>query len=136
MDLSAIRDGLKTRLATITSLANRCHDVWPDSVNVPAALVKPVSLEFHESFGDATVGTFEVVLLAAALDQGFARGQDTLDAYLNETGTSSVKAAIEGDKTLGGTVDDCTVLRWHDYGQIVVNGVSYLGVIFDVEVIT
>jgi hypothetical protein len=36
-------------------------------------------------------------------------GQDKLDAYLAGSGSSSIKTAIEGDRTLGGTVDTLRV---------------------------
>ena len=46
-ELAAVRDGLKTRLATILGL--RAHDVWPDTINAPAALVRPVSDPIQET---------------------------------------------------------------------------------------
>jgi hypothetical protein len=36
-------------------------------------------------------------------------GQDKLDAYLAGSGSSSIKTAIEGDRTLGGTVNTLRV---------------------------
>lgn len=134
MDLSGIRSGIQTRLKTITALAKRAHALWPDQITCPAALVKPLALEFSQSFAQATLVTFEVILLAAPAQAGFERGQTALDDYLDETGASSIKAAIEGDLTLGGTVDWVHVARWRDYGIVDVNGVEYWGVTFDVEV--
>ena len=46
--------------------------------------------------------TSTVTLLAAPwADRGLPRAQTALDAYLDDTGTDSVHAALRGDVTLG-----------------------------------
>lgn len=129
-----IRDGLKDRLATITAMANRSHDVWPAKINTPAALVKPLAMSAKQSMGGLRILTFEIILLASSVSQStIERAQDALDAYLYDTGSTSIIAALEGDKTLGGKVDTLDV-RWDDYGTIEISGVEYLGVKFLVTV--
>lgn len=128
--LGQVRDELKVRLATISGL--RAHDVWPDTVNVPAALVRPLTGTFAESYGNGTKFTFEIVLV---LQLGTLRSaQDALDAYLDPSGSSSIVAAIEGDRTLGGKADTLAVTGWRDYGGMEIGTVTYLGVKFDVDV--
>ena len=128
--LSQVRDGLKTRLATISGL--RAHDTWPDTVNPPAALVRPTSGGFGESYGNGTRFDFEIVLV---LQLGTLRqAQDALDAYLDSSGSSSIVAAIEGDRTLDGYADTLAVTGWRDYGGLEIGTVTYLGCKFDCQV--
>lgn len=133
--IAAIRDGLKVRLQTITALANRSHDVWPDQIHVPCALVKPLAMGHKEAMGGKRVRTFEIILLADSLEAGHSitRAQDALDAYLDDTGASSVIAALEGDKTLGGIVTTLDV-SWDEYGAKEINQIEYLGVNFEVRI--
>lgn len=128
--LSAIRDGLKVRLATITSL--HAYDVMPDSVNAPAAVVRPVTGDYRGSLAGSPSVRFEIILYVpmARLD----RAQDLLDSYLQESGASSVFAAIEADRTLGAVVEETHVPGWRNYDQRELNGQQYLSAIVDVEV--
>jgi hypothetical protein len=55
---------------------------------------------------------------------------------LASSGGSSVKAAIEGDPTLGGAAMSARVVSATDYGEYEVSqGTVYLGVTFNIEVI-
>jgi len=105
MSPSQVRDGLKTRLQTITGL--RVYDLIPDPVTPPCAVVGQLDLTFDidnaRGLDQATVDIYVIV-------QRFSEraGQDKLDGYLAGTGATSIKAAIEGDRTLGGA---CQTLR-------------------------
>lgn len=133
--LAAIRDGLKTRLA-IAGL--RAHDVWPDSINPPAALVRPRAMLPPDamSLGNRRL-TFEILLVVASVQSaGLARAQEQLDTYLNEVGDKSIIAALNGDRTLGGIASTLEV-SWRDYGVHEVpagSGVNYSAAVFDVTV--
>jgi hypothetical protein len=105
MSPSQVRDGLKTRLQTITGL--RVYDLIPEPVTPPCAVVGQLDLTFDidnaRGLDQATVDIYVIV-------QRFSEraGQDKLDGYLAGTGATSIKAAIEGDRTLGGA---CQTLR-------------------------
>lgn len=134
-DYGAIRDGLKTRLETISALAV-AFDTFPDRVVVPAAVVVPGAnvARYHGSGNDAgqlTTFTFHIEVLVSRWEPHSA--QDALDAYVS--GTESVEAAVRGDKTLGGNAYDVQVVRAFDYGGRVVADSEYLGLTFEVEVI-
>jgi hypothetical protein len=134
MDYSDIRDRLKTRLVTISGL--RVYATVPDKPEMPAAIIRPLRLDYQQSMGGALGANrvpFEIILLTP-LSASNERSQATLDAYLDNSGTYSLKAAIEGDKTLGGTVHTLHVSGWRDYGPIEWVGITYLGVRVDVEV--
>ena len=102
---SQVRDGLKTRLQTISGL--RVFDTIPENPQPPAAIVGQLDMNFDiDNARGLDLATVEVYLLVQRMD--VRSGQDKLDAYLAGTGAGSVKAAIEGDKTLGGA---CSTLR-------------------------
>lgn len=132
-DYSDIRARLKTRLLTISGL--RVYATVPDKPETPAAIIRPLRMDYQQSMGatGANRVPFEIIVLTP-LSASNERSQDLLDAYLDESGTYSLKAAIEGDKTLGGTVDTLHVAGWRDYGMIEWVGIPYLGVRVDVEV--
>ena len=103
---SEVRDGLKTQLQAIEGL--RVYDLIPDLVTPPCAIVGQLDFTFDinnaRGLDQAQCDVFVIV-------QRFSEraGQDKLDAYLSGSGTSSIKAAIESDRTLGGTVDTLRV---------------------------
>ncbi len=131
-DYSAIRDGLKTRLET-SSVFIQVSDTAPDTVSPPCAIVLPGSpvVEYHQAFGNGLERfMFTVLVLAQRFD--VAANQDLIDGMVS--GGSSVRALIEGDRTLGGTCSDCQVRMASTYGEVNVGDVDYLGIEFEIEV--
>lgn len=130
--VSQIRAGLKTRLATISGL--RAHDTWPGNFSPPGAIVMPVGGEYDQVMGDNpdTVYKFEITV-GVQLGK-YETAQDKVDEYVSPAGARSVRAAINGDRTLGGIAVKSWVRRFRDYGTLDINGNEYAGVIFDVEV--
>ena len=106
MQPSQVRDGLKTRLQTITGL--RAYDLIPDAIVPPCAVVGQLDFTFDI---DNARGLDQAQVDVLVIVQRFSEraGQDKLDAYLAGSGASSIKAAIEGDRTLGGTVNTLRV---------------------------
>lgn len=127
--ISDIRNGLATRLATISGL--RTSATLPDNPNPPIALITPISVEFDDAFkrGVQTY-SFTILLIVGRVDERTA--QNNLDAYCASTGSSSIKLAVEGDKTLGGKVFDTRVTEMRNYGQLSVGEVIYLSAEFTV----
>jgi hypothetical protein len=127
--VSSIRTGLATRLGTITGL--RTSAFMPDNPNPPIAVVMPSSVSYDDTFkrGMQTY-VFNVLVIVGRVDERTA--QSNLDAYVSSTGTSSIKRAIEGDKTLGGVVFDTRVSEMRNYGQLPVGEVTYLTAEFTV----
>jgi transketolase len=60
--------------------------------------------------------------------------QRKLDAYIS-TGASSIKSAVESDKTLGGYAYDCRVVSMDSVGSLTVSDTTYLAADFTVAVI-
>ena len=106
MNPSQVRDGLETRLQTITGL--RAYDLIPDMVVPPCAVVGQLDFTFDI---DNARGLDQAQVDVLVIVQRFSEraGQDKLDAYLAGSGSTSIKAAIEGDRTLGGTVNTLRV---------------------------
>lgn len=107
MDVNAVMDGLGVRLATISGL--RVLDYPAENVPVPCAVVSfPGRVEYDSTMArGADEATFEVHVLVGRVEARTAR--DKLAAYMAGSGSSSVKAAIEGDVTLAGAADSLRV---------------------------
>jgi hypothetical protein len=109
--LAEVRDGLETRLETISGL--RVYDYVPDDVLYPAAVIFPpthASYRNDMGFGGYTTQFVILLLVSAAID----RQQLDLYALLDRTGPSSIFAAIEADRTLGGLSVDARVVSAQD----------------------
>ena len=134
-DYAAIKDGIKTRLETLSGLI-AVFDTVPDRAVPPVAVVVPGAppVEYNVSMGASTNASqlqrfnFEILVLAQRFYAETA--QDKLDSYVS--GTGSVYNA--GDTTLGGTASDARITRVADYGQIVVGEGEFMGARLDLEV--
>ena len=103
---STVRDGLKTNLQTITGL--RVYDLIPEIPTPPCAVVGQLDFTFDidnaRGLDQAEVDVYVIV-------QRFSEraGQDKLDTFLQGTGATSIKTALEVDRTLGGAVNTLRV---------------------------
>ena len=132
MTIQTIREGIAKNLATIPGL--RTSAFVPDNPTPPIAVVIPNRVEFDASYQRGMDQfTFDVIVIAARASERNA--QRTLDGYCNSTGSTSIKAAIETDKTLGGTVMDCRVTELTGYGPLAIGEVQYLSATFTVAAI-
>ena len=59
---------------------------------------------------------------------------DVLDGYLSSSGATSIKAAAESDKTLGGLVSDIRVTSAGTYETSDGNGTSYFVAEFSIDI--
>ncbi len=125
--ISELRAGIKTNLATISGL--RVSDFQPDNINPPVAIVFPISVNYDDTFqrGMQTY-TFSVQVIVGR--QSERSGQNSIDAYCSSTGASSIKLAIESNKTLGGKAFDLRVTDMRNYGELLVGEVNYLSAEF------
>ena len=97
--VSQVATGLATRLATISGLRTSAYQ--PEQLNPPFAFPTLNRIEYHRAFagGDVVMDWTVNVIVGRYVDRNsFA----ILDDYLSYSGAKSVRAAIEGDKTLGG----------------------------------
>ncbi len=133
MTVSALRAGLATNLATISGL--RTSAFVPDAPTPPIAIVIPQRIEFDAAMARGMdTYTFEVIVIAQRASERGA--QDTLDAYCNPTGASSIKTALQSDRTLGGAAFDLRVTEMSSYAPLSIGETTYLSATFSVTVIT
>lgn len=132
-DIAAIIDGLSDNLGTISKL--RVQPEILDTVPIPCAIVgPPSSVTYDETMArGADSYTFTVRVLVARASERAA--QRALFGYTSGTGTQSIKAAIESDKTLGGSADTVRVTSAGNLGIYSYGDADYLGAEFTVEVI-
>lgn len=133
MDVYAIQQGLATAARTITGL--RAEPTLPDSINPPMFAPLDLEMSYNQTFGSS--GLVEVLFTCQVFTSrgDTTTGRKLLIGYLAEAGASSVKAALEADRTLGGAAKTLIVERCRGAGRLYdVAGIDYLGAQFDVRV--
>lgn len=111
------------------------YDTVPDDVYVPAAIVgMPTRVAYDFGFRSAvTRFTFPIRVIVGRTTE--RESQDKLDDFASADGPSSLRAAIDGDPTLGAVAHSSRVVEARDFGVYEVAGVSYIGMELEVEVI-
>ena len=130
-DINAMREAIATNLLTISGL--RASAEIPDNPTPPIAVINLDTIDYNEAFnGGLTRYNFLVtVIVGRAAERTMQR---KLDAYVQPTGTQSVKVAIESERTLGGEAYDLRVERSNVVGSITINDQIYLAAEFTVTV--
>lgn len=127
--VSELRDGLKANLATITGL--RTADTIPDNPSPPIAIVVPQSVSYDDAFNRG-MQTYSFTVLVVVHRSSERTAQNALDAFVSSTGSSSIKLAVESDKTLNGKAFDVRVTDVRNYGDITIGEINYLSAEFAV----
>lgn len=118
-----LREGLATRLRTISGL--RAASTQPDNPMPPQAIVNLDSITYDTAFARG-LDEYQFTILVIAGRVAERTAQNRLEAYLNPSGTSSIKTAIQGDRTLGGKAQTLRVTEVTSFGSINVGDVTYL----------
>ena len=130
--LSDLRTGLANRLATITGL--RSSATIPDNPQPPIAVVVPSRILYDTAMGRGSDEyEFTVTVIVGRVHD--RTSQTNLDAYCASSGSASVKAAIEADRTLGGKAIDCRVTQMSNQGFLSIGDITYHTAEFNVTVI-
>ena len=129
--ITNLRTAIATNLATISGL--RTSAEMPENPNPPIALVRPVTVEYNQAMAKGlTKYNFNVLVIVGRAEERTA--QRSLDAFCSSTGASSIKLAVESDKTLGGNAFDTRVTEMRNYTPIQLNEGTYLAAEFAVDV--
>ena len=131
VDLDAAATGIKTALSTVPTLKGRVWEYVPERVTVPCAVVVLADGEW-EDFSDSEHVTWRILLIVSLANARDA--QQRLRSYLRRDGAESVKAALDADLTLSGSVATLDVSRWIEPTAIELGGQDYLGVEVEVAV--
>ncbi len=129
--ITGLRNGLATNLATISGL--RTTTETPDTISPPIAIINVANVNFDKTFARG-LDEYNFVITCVVGRVGERTAQRLLDSYVSSTGASSVKLAIESDKTLGGNCDTLRVTDMRNYGSIVIGEITYLAAEFNVVV--
>lgn len=130
--LTDLRAGLAARLGTITGL--RSSATIPDNPQPPVAVVMPARITYDTAFGRGSDEyVFTITLIVGRVND--RTSQTNLDAYCASSGSASVKAAIEGERTLGGKALDCRVTEMTSQGSLAIGDVTFHTAEFSVVVV-
>jgi len=132
--IASIRTGIATNLGTISGLRTSATGFVPDNINPPYAIVAPSTVDYHKTFSTGGLNTYNFTVTVVVGRVSERTSQSSLDAYCSPTGASSVKLAVESDRTLGGAAYDCVVTTMRNYGSITVAENTYLAAEFDLVV--
>jgi hypothetical protein len=129
--LSTIRTGLATNLATITGLSTAA--VMPDAITPPVAIVVPEGITFDSAMARGLDEySFTIMVIVGRADA--RTSQSLMDTYCNPTGASSVKTALQIDRTLSGAAQSLRVTEMRSYSSLTAGDVTYLAAEFAVTV--
>ncbi len=128
--ITDLRAGIAANLATISGL--RAAAEIPDQPNPPVAVVQLADVDYDQTFNRGmTLYNFDVTVLVGRASERSA--QRALDAYCSSTGTSSIKLAIESNRTLSGIAYDTRVSQLRSVGSTTVQDTTYLAAEFTVQ---
>lgn len=121
--VSQVADGIKVRLATVSGL--RTFSYQPEQLNPPVAFPVLESVEYHRAFGggDVQMRWQVFVIVGRYLDRV---AHSNLDGFLSYSGATSLRAAIEADRTLGGVVNTLVLDSGMSVGSLTVAEADFL----------
>lgn len=130
MSIADIRSGLGANLATIRGL--RVAETIPDNPSPPIAVIALGNVVYDGAFhGGLVTYNFTVSVIVGRVAEREA--QRRLDSYIS-TGAGSIKAAVESDKSLGGSAYDVRVSEMTNVGAVQLGDATYLACDFSVAV--
>jgi hypothetical protein len=131
VSIATIRDGLATNLQTITGL--RATADITDNPTPPIAIVQLNRVEYDNAFNKGlTIYNFVISVVVGRASERSA--QDRLNAFATPSGASSIKLAVQTDRTLGGSAYDVRVSEMQNIGAVLLGGENYLAADFAVQV--
>lgn len=124
MNLTTVRNGLVTRLKTITGLT--ATNGPPITLEPPHAYINNiVSVTPAQTFDGLAVIEFEVIVLVSRADED--TGWDVISGYCG-TGTGSIYNALNVDDDFANTIQFTDGGKFENVGEILpYDGANYLG---------
>lgn len=132
MDVELIQQGLANAADTVSGL--RCYPALPGAIVPPTFAPVEFELDYHQTFSSAG-GLTQLTFTCGVYNTDSDAGRKQLLPFLAEAGSSSIRAALESDKTLGGACKTLVVQRVRGAYRIYeVGDTPYLGAMIDVRV--
>ena len=129
--ITTMRQAIAANLSSITGL--RTAALIPEDPKPPIAVVTFDNVNYDTSMGRGLDEyTFRVIVVVGRVNTRGA--EQNLDAFMSGSGASSVKAAIESDRSLGGEANDLRVTTGTNLREVVVSEATYLATDFVVTV--
>lgn len=131
--VSDIATGLQTRLATISGV--RAYSYQPEQLNPPFAYPILNTVSYHQTMGMGNAVTQLEWTVYVVVGRWVDRvAMTNLDGFLSPTGSSSIRAALEGDLTLGGACQNLVVSSSANISALEQDDAEYLQVSFSVTI--
>lgn len=131
--VSDIADGLKARLATISGL--RTYSYQPEQLNPPFAYPVLNGVTYHQTMGMGNAVTQYDWSVYVVVGRWVDRVAITnLDGFISPTGATSIRAALEGDLTLGGACQDLIVASSANISALEQDDAEFLQVSYSVTI--
>jgi hypothetical protein len=131
--VSDIATGLQARLATISGV--RAYSYQPEQLNPPFAYPVLNTVSYHQTMGMGSAMTQFDWTVYVVVGRWVDRVAITnLDGFLSPTGASSIRAALEGDLTLGGACQNLVVSSSANISALEQDDAEYLQVSFSVTI--
>ncbi len=134
MGIEAIGDGIKTTIeATITSgLRVYAPKAIADSLELPCIVILLGPGEYATTFDGGYDCTFRLLLALAKQDSPSAYNR--LIDYLEPSGSKSIFAALDADRTLDSSCDNSKLVNYSGAGSVLWGGIMYLSTEFLLQV--
>ena len=134
MTIEAVGTGIKTTiLATIaTGLRVYATNEIPDTLELPCVLVMLGPGDYATTFTGTYDQVFRLILCVSKQDSPSAFNK-LLD-YINETGAKSLFAALDADRTLGGSCSASKLANHSGAGSTSWGKIVYLSTEFELQV--
>jgi hypothetical protein len=129
--ITDLRAGLATALAAVPGL--RTTTETPDTISPPISIINVANVNYDRA-SSRGLDEYNFVLTVIVGRVGERSAQRLLDSYVTPAGSSSVKLAIELDRTLGGKCDSLRVTDMRNYGSLVIGEITYLAAEFNVVI--
>lgn len=129
--VSSVATGLATALGTVTGL--RTYNYQPEQLNPPIAYPVLNSINYHRAMqgGDVVMDWTVSIIVGRYTDRTAVA---LLDDFLSFSGSKSIRAAIEADRTLGGVCQTLIVGSAADISSLSSADAEFLQIQFSVQV--
>jgi hypothetical protein len=129
--VSAVATALMASLSTVNGLRTKTYQ--PENPVPPIAYPVLQTITYHRAFtGGDVVMEWNVSVIAGRWTDRTAHA--LLDSYLSYDGASSIRAALEADKTLGGVVQTMIVQNSANIASLSQADQEFLEITFQVTV--
>lgn len=131
MTINNLRSGLAANISTINGL--RVAAEVPDNPSPPIAVIQLQTISYDGAMAQGLT-TYSFLISVIVGRSAEREAQRRLDNFASSSGSSSIKLAVQSDKTLGGAAYDVRVSEMTNIGAVLLGEATYLAADFVVTV--